>query len=69
MYFHIDRVNLLESVIEAVRNVRALRFGLSAGSLGSGSITEKSPIAIRYKAEPPNSLIWGRLIETRYAVL
>ena len=29
------RVNLLESVIKAVRNVRALRFGLSAGSLGS----------------------------------
>ena len=28
------RVNLLESVIEAVRSVRALRFGLSAGSLG-----------------------------------
>ena len=63
------RVNLVESFIKAVRSVRALRFGLCAGSLGSGSITEKSPIAVRYKAEPPNSLIWGRIIETRYAVL
>ena len=33
--FSVVRVNLLESVIKAVRNVRALRFGLSAGSLGS----------------------------------
>ena len=35
-----SRVNSLESVLEAVRSVRTLRFGLSAGSLGSDSITE-----------------------------
>ena len=28
---------------------------------GSGSIAEKSPIAIHCKAEPSNSLIWGLL--------
>ena len=35
------RVNLLESVIEAVRSVRALSFGLLRGQSGSGNITEK----------------------------
>ena len=46
------RVNLLESAIKAVRSVRALIFGPSAGSLGSGSKTEQSLLSFALLLRP-----------------
>ena len=57
------RENLLESVIEAVRSIRALRFGLPAGSLGSGSITEKSLLSLAVLLRP-QILKFARMHET-----
>ena len=46
------RVYSLESVIEAVRSLRALRFVLCCGSLGSRSITEQSLLFLALLLRP-----------------